>query len=907
MRAVVDAVLALDEPYRSVVLARYFRGWDPNRIARESAIPIATVKSRLQRALSLLREKLDRTHGGRANWALALAPFAGVGRAATIATALKLVAASAVVLAPAYFLWTTRRARTSPLVAAASAARPAQHTADSSTVAPIQGVRPDESRVAQDTTAKASANHVSGTLQDLPYPELGIAGGPAAGVQVFVPYRIPGSKPERYERATATTRDDGSFELEMRNTDPDDDAPSLMTEEDDVWRRVDHPIDLAKGAAAREGLQLTRAAHGILHGVVVDGDEKPVTAATLRVHDSEAVTPPKEVEIVSDDHGAFALPWRIPCLIARAVDPSSTVVNMGDRIRMLDTGGWEPTRIVLASSATLRVRVVGADGGALPKLQVLADLATGECGVLGMEATRGWGVSTLKIGTTDERGEVELGGLWAGRQLVIRVGGQKVGGSTSAELPFETQPGSGEPIVLAPGEVRSVLVRWSGDLRVAGTVVTADGRPMSNVGIEVTDLGSPEAERWQPLGVFNNQKDGRFEARLRSPTLRGPVRFVARQHGKKGRAPLPYELGDPGDLPPTDGAVGERTMELLEAVDGVLHADIVMEPGITITGTLIDARGDLVTRSGNGRNQLWAVESARSSQIPRDARNPGFDLSKEGVFTFYGLSKRDYDIYVSEEIDSNFSWPSFIHRFPGIAAGSQSIELRLPPRKEVHVRMRTHGEGVEGVRVLLGALVPNDPDLRKVAADRSSHITEAVGWPVGANLDFLGAGGGRMEEGNLDCAYYSADEVTEHELPPMGAGWYVFGIIPIRAKSELWSAQSTELRWYEPGEYTIDFDAVPSTTISGRIFADASREYLGVALETLSGRRIPLEVQPGFGQSSFILETDAGGRFVIRHAPTGRFRLLAGNAADLAQGRFRTAVPIEVGASGISGLEIRFQ
>jgi DNA-directed RNA polymerase specialized sigma24 family protein len=47
LRTVVEAVLALDEPYRSVVLARYFRGWEIKRIADETRVPIATIKARL--------------------------------------------------------------------------------------------------------------------------------------------------------------------------------------------------------------------------------------------------------------------------------------------------------------------------------------------------------------------------------------------------------------------------------------------------------------------------------------------------------------------------------------------------------------------------------------------------------------------------------------------------------------------------------------------------------------------------------------------------------------------------------------------------------------------------------------------------------------------------------------------
>ena len=77
LRGVTDAVLTLAEPYRSVVLARYFEGLSPTEIARRDGVPIATVKSRLARALTQLREHLDREHGNRANWCIGLASLLG--------------------------------------------------------------------------------------------------------------------------------------------------------------------------------------------------------------------------------------------------------------------------------------------------------------------------------------------------------------------------------------------------------------------------------------------------------------------------------------------------------------------------------------------------------------------------------------------------------------------------------------------------------------------------------------------------------------------------------------------------------------------------------------------------------------------------------------------------------------
>jgi RNA polymerase sigma factor (sigma-70 family) len=73
------AVLALDEPYRSTVLLRYFDDLPARVIAERQGIPVETVRTRLKRATARLREQLDQDHGGdRRAWCLAL--LAVIGR-----------------------------------------------------------------------------------------------------------------------------------------------------------------------------------------------------------------------------------------------------------------------------------------------------------------------------------------------------------------------------------------------------------------------------------------------------------------------------------------------------------------------------------------------------------------------------------------------------------------------------------------------------------------------------------------------------------------------------------------------------------------------------------------------------------------------------------------------------------
>jgi RNA polymerase sigma factor (sigma-70 family) len=77
---VVRATLSLDEPYRSVVLLRYFEDLGPARIAERQGVPVETVRTRLRRARTILRERLDGEAGGRATWMSAGLPLCDTSR-----------------------------------------------------------------------------------------------------------------------------------------------------------------------------------------------------------------------------------------------------------------------------------------------------------------------------------------------------------------------------------------------------------------------------------------------------------------------------------------------------------------------------------------------------------------------------------------------------------------------------------------------------------------------------------------------------------------------------------------------------------------------------------------------------------------------------------------------------------
>ncbi len=94
---VARVVLGLDEPYRGVVLLRYFAGHSIMEIARLQSAPVETVRTRLRRARGQLRRELDRGFGSRSGWHAALWPLVGSDfvRASSSVTTSGLASASA--------------------------------------------------------------------------------------------------------------------------------------------------------------------------------------------------------------------------------------------------------------------------------------------------------------------------------------------------------------------------------------------------------------------------------------------------------------------------------------------------------------------------------------------------------------------------------------------------------------------------------------------------------------------------------------------------------------------------------------------------------------------------------------------------------------------------------------------
>ncbi len=74
-REIAALVIGLDEPYRQTLLLRFYQSLGVEEIATRTGVPLNTVRTRLQRGLAQLREKLDRRFGERREWCVLLAPM----------------------------------------------------------------------------------------------------------------------------------------------------------------------------------------------------------------------------------------------------------------------------------------------------------------------------------------------------------------------------------------------------------------------------------------------------------------------------------------------------------------------------------------------------------------------------------------------------------------------------------------------------------------------------------------------------------------------------------------------------------------------------------------------------------------------------------------------------------------
>ncbi|MCB9878429.1 MAG: sigma-70 family RNA polymerase sigma factor [Planctomycetes bacterium] len=423
-RLVADTVLQLGEPYRTALVLRFWHDLPPRAIAQRLGLPVATVKTHLQRGIAELRRRLD-ARRSRRDWVLALAPIAwpqlavGAAGGTSFAACLhalwmlmnaKLIAgAVAAVVVLGLLVWQPWGA---PLPAPATAAVADGATAPASSGGSGAGA-----------AAAPMAGEVAAAGGDAPVER---TAAPADERTCMVVGRIvlPGGVPaspgrvrfvDRFERQAelaAATADDGTFAVAvprgtswLRFTWALADAPGFAVRQlaldSDVNDRIaDDRLDLGTFVLER-GVAVS--------GRVVEADGSPLRERVrLLAWDPgysgswPAMAEGRTVGFVDPD-GAFVLDDRWSAnasgsWVLCAVGPSG--VGWADLAFAAGQELLDPVQIRLLTGGGVDVRVVDSDGAPLGGVEVVA---IPHFAPIGLEPM--WQASYARNGLT-ARGEV---------------------------------------------------------------------------------------------------------------------------------------------------------------------------------------------------------------------------------------------------------------------------------------------------------------------------------------------------------------------------------------------------------------------------------------------------------------------------------------------------------------------
>jgi RNA polymerase sigma factor (sigma-70 family) len=917
IKSMVEGVIDLDEPVQSAILLTYFRGWTTRRIAKEQGISASTVSGRVKRGLEELRIKLDHERAGnRDEWFNAMVAVAGKGTMgasvpagiSTLVPVLPWVVA-ALVLVIAVSNWSAPNE--SPAIAMDTEALVVEPPptppplADATAAVAFQEQTPSERQAVVSATPQGKLK-ISGTVTNQAYAKLDMVAGPAANASMRVSVGKAGSFSSPSIRSTETLDEAGSFELLLDDPGMRPLRVSLSIEGTEGYHHCGRSLTLEEGENELLDLKLDRLPTGLLSGIVVDerGASVPEVELILRGRFGRQQM---EKTVTTDKVGRFEVEQHFE---PRVVDVSAfgyTYLSHDGGELIRDGGhvvqaGWSDLRVTVGPAASLRVRVVGPRETGLRAAKVTVKLHESELSSLGIDKNP-FASGASHSAETDSTGYAELSKLWADRRISVRVSVAKESHSASLalgdELVFE-EFGAGEAILLNQGEAREFRVQWHAQYQLTGQVLEPDGNPASGAKVKVYDGGDEEPYR-DSLGTITADDNGEFQWELLRQNLVGPIVLVASHHvtgtepaglgalGYAGDPPTAKPTEEPGTTKPVIPGVGLLELPLDSAVDDEFVVSIQLAPTFALAGRVRDADGESPT-DGFGGARIWIVPAGTGSHLTKAPLGSGQKSTQDGQFRFEGLPAGDYDIHVSREMRGFYSFSSFMHTFRGLAAGNENLDLVIPEQGAVQIKVRVHGIETDKMTVLHGRYFPFDPgSYEKSLARESQEIRSLSGWPRGAPLNFTGISGDRTADAMGMMGLYGATGTSDHNLPPMGAGWYAIGVKPRTLEGNpSYSAVATPIQWFEPGQYVIDFYPAETVTMEGRVNGS---EPIGIQVVDETGAPFGCQKSRGFaGKGQRFVESNAAGQFMLHDVPVGDWRVRMGTLGELASGAFRKEV-----------------
>lgn len=341
-------LLGLPQPYQDTLLWRYYEDLSPGEIAARSGTPLATVKSRLQRGLAMMRERLDEDRRG-GDWRKALGMVFGFGGQAAAASAaaaflgislmLGKIALGAVAAALiGVYLWQSIESPDVALTAVAGSGAPTTVAESGSGMALADLVAQREAAPRPTTTLPASGTAAGeATIAGRCVDE---AGKPLAGVRVQGKVHRSGSGWDRFAH-TAASGDDGTFAISFPISA--DENLSLSLESPDHCEATGTFRDILAGERRDLGDLVISLAYRV-RGQVVDSYGVPQPNVSVNINmvrlprDRQLVETsiPSQPSAESDAQGNFNLRTKFPAGSywitsnnRKSVDPEAARFELG--------------------------------------------------------------------------------------------------------------------------------------------------------------------------------------------------------------------------------------------------------------------------------------------------------------------------------------------------------------------------------------------------------------------------------------------------------------------------------------------------------------------------------------------------------------------------------------------------
>jgi RNA polymerase sigma factor (sigma-70 family) len=710
LRDTAAAVQCLEEPFRTAIVLRYWQGLSPTQIAAQLAVPLDTVRSRLQRGLERLRARLDARHGSRSGWASPLLVFgpgrqaaviplvqgagAGTGAGMTLLTFGVLMhskmfagAVVALVLAAVWLGWPA------PLVGSEQARAESRANAAAVTAQVATSERegtasePQREAVAVAEVPSDFANEgpfdpslvavapwspillvVDG--EDMPVPGATITIWPGAKVERSPEVRRKYGGPrhayqgrEQQSRWTVVTDADGMARpvLDLENVVVMASMPGLLPSREDVlWHQIRVPTKLT--------LQRDLKARGIV--LDVDGSPAAGVVVTAGVSEDDGRVAGVCAPSTTDAAGRFELlvPAHTTGVFRGQRGDSVTFYR---RLRMRE----DRTDIVLQfpGAITLRGRVVDAHGAPVAESEVKVWREPQRASEPEED------IEQMVSITADARGafEVPVRSL-APYQLLARAAGH----ATSAPVFAQTSASDPHP---------EVLLTLAELVPIEGTVVRADGSAFPRVNVRA------EAELLARGGSFAPGREELFDA----------VGWV--KTDAEGRFRLGVHPGTKWTLHVMPNARAPRLVKLLSGVEpGTMDARIQLAEedlkGCIVRGTVVRADdGSQVPAFGMeivsyGENELRGGGGVR-------IHGSHFECEPLPIGRRFGLVIDPSGALGSSETDLSMAVVQ-----PFVTSGAEiELEVRLPRLGELPVRVLGPGDAP----IRNASVVANEKDGRR--------------------------------------------------------------------------------------------------------------------------------------------------------------------------------------------------